>query len=369
VIYLDHNATTPLSSEVLDAMLPYFKEEFGNPSARYPLGQRAKNAVEKARMQVADLIEAQPEEIIFTSGATEANNTAIYSAIRSQPDRKHIVTSSVEHPSVLNPLKRLEKEGYRITYLPVDQNGQIDLKELANSITSETALVSMMWANNETGIIFPIKQISELCLEKAVLFHCDAVQAIGKVPVNLMDVEIDFLTLSAHKFYGPKGIGALYLKEPDNFIPLLLGGGQEEGKRAGTENAPLIVGCGKAAEKAKQLPELYQGCVRDLRDRFETELLASEKAIFVFGKPSERIPNTTNFAIQGLLSEEVLSSLQRNGIYVSAGSSCHESVIEPSHVIQAITRDYGLSQSAVRISFGIATDIDIKRLVSLIHGL
>ena len=266
MIYLDYNATTPVLPEVLEAMMPYLTSEWGNPASTYKFGSKLKAVIEKARAQVAELIRAHAMEIIFTSCATESNNAAIHAALKANPEKKHIITSAVEHSSVLNYCIALEKEGYRVTYLPVDREGLLKLTDLEDAISDETAVVSLMWANNETGVLFPVKEIAEICRSRGVLFHCDAVQAAGKVEINLRNVQADYLSLTGHKFNAPKGIGALYIRRKVPFSSFVHGGHQERNLRGGTESVPLIVGMGKAAELARKHLSGYDKEVRPLRD-------------------------------------------------------------------------------------------------------
>jgi cysteine desulfurase len=275
MIYLDHNATTPVLPEVFEAMRPYFCEEWGNPSSAYKFGSKLKGVIETARAQVAELIGAQPREIIFTSCATESNNAAIHAALKANPDKRHIVTSAVEHSSVLNYCMALEKEGYRVTYLPVDRDGLLKLADLESAVTDETAVVSLMWANNETGVLFPVKEIAELCRSRGVLYHCDAVQVAGKAEIDVRRVQADYLTLTGHKFHAPKGIGALYVRLKAPFSPLIYGGHQESNRRGGTESVPLIVAMGKAAELARKRVPKYEKKIRPLRGALEEGILRS----------------------------------------------------------------------------------------------
>ena len=269
MIYLDHNATTPILPEVLEAMMPYLTTEWGNPSSAYKFGSKLKSVIETAREQVAELIGAHPMDVIFTSCATESNNAAIAAALKANPTKRQIVTSQVEHSSVLNYCMALEKEGYRVTYLPVDREGLLNLADLEAAITDETAVVSLMWANNETGVLFPVESIAEICRSRGVLYHCDAVQAAGKMEIDVRKIPADYLSLTGHKFHAPKGIGALYVRRKSPFSPLIYGGHQERNRRGGTESVPLIVGMGKAAELAREhLPDFEQK-VRPLRDELE----------------------------------------------------------------------------------------------------
>src|SRR3990172_255040 len=306
MIYLDYNATTPVLPEVLEAMMPYFTTEWGNPSSTYKFGYKIKTAIEIAREQVADLIGAHPIEVIFTSCATESNNAAIHAALKANPSKRHIVTSAVEHSSVLNYCMSLEKEGYRVTYLPVDRDGVLNLADLEDTITDETAVVSLMWANNETGVLFPVKEIAEICQSRGVLYHCDAVQAAGKVEINVRNTPINYLALTGHKFHAPKGIGALYVRRKTPVSSFVHGGHQERNLRGGTESVPLIVGMGKAAELAhKTLPE-YDKKVRPLRDALEEGILERVPNTELNGHAAQRLANTTNISFHGIESQALL---------------------------------------------------------------
>ena len=322
MIYLDHNATTPILPEVLEAMMPYLTTEWGNPSSAYKFGSRLKKVIETAREQVAELIEAHSLDIVFTSCATESNNGAIAAALKANPGKQHIVTSSVEHSSVLNYCMALEKEGYRVTYLPVDREGLLKLADLEAAITDQTAVVSLMWANNETGVLFPVARIAEICRSRGVLYHCDAVQAVGKVEVDVRKVPVDYLSLTGHKFHAPKGIGALYVRRKAPFTPLIYGGHHERNRRGGTESVPLIVGVGKAAELArKHLPD-YEKKVRPLRDELEEAILSSIPDTELNGQKTQRLANTTNITFRGIESEALLILLDKEGVCASSGSAC-----------------------------------------------
>ena len=286
-VYADNNATTRVAPEVLEAMLPFFKEQFGNPSSMHYLAKPAEQAITKAREQVACLLNADPSEIVFTSCGTESNNAAIRGVLAALPHKKHIITTRVEHPAVRNVCQYLGKNGYRVTELSVDKTGQIDLDELRETLDDDTALVSIMWANNETGVIFPVKEIADMVKSRGALLHCDAVQAAGKLPVDLRTVNIDLLSISGHKLHAPKGIGVLYIRKGTYFSPLMIGGHQEKGRRAGTENVPYIVGLGKACELALEQMEDEQTRVKSLRDRLEQELLEKALDASVNGDPDE----------------------------------------------------------------------------------
>ncbi|MCX5828028.1 MAG: cysteine desulfurase NifS [Deltaproteobacteria bacterium] len=350
MIYLDHNATTSIAPEVLEAMMPYLTTEWGNPSSSYKFGSHLKAVIEKARGQVAELIGAYPSEIVFTSCATESNNTAINAALKTNPGKRHIVTSSVEHSSVLNHCMALEKEGYRVTYLPVDTEGLLSLTNLESVITEETVIVSLMWANNETGVLFPIQEIAEICDSRGVLCHCDAVQTAGKVEIDIKKTKIDYLSLTGHKFHAPKGIGALYVRRKTPFIPLIHGGHQERNMRGGTESVPLIVGIGKAAELARKHLPKYENNVRPLRDALEDGILNSIPNTELNGHKKKRLANTTNITFKGIESEALLILLDQDGICASSGSACLADSDEPSHVIRAMKSDSEASRQMIRFS-------------------
>ena len=312
MIYLDYNATTPVLPEVMEAMAPYFTNEWGNPSSSYKFGSKLKTVIETAREQVADLVGAHPLEVIFTSCATESNNAAIHAALKAHPGKRHIITSAVEHSSVLNYCLALEKEGYRVTCLPVDSEGLLKLADLESAITGWTAIVSLMWANNETGVLFPVKEIAEVCRSRGVLYHCDAVQAAGKIAIDVQTIPIDYLSLTGHKFHAPKGIGALYVRRKTPISPYVHGGHQERNLRGGTESVPLIVGMGKAAQLArKHLPD-YDKTVRPMRDALEEGILNSIPNTELNGQKTQRLANTTNITFHGIESETLLL-LDRGG--------------------------------------------------------
>jgi cysteine desulfurase len=356
VIYLDHNATTPVLPEVFEAMRPYFCEEWGNPSSTYKFGSKLKGVIETARAQVAELIGARPTEIIFTSCATESNNAAIHAALKANPAKRHIVTSAVEHSSVLNYCMALERDGYRVTYLPVDRDGLLKLADLENAITDETAVVSLMWANNETGVLFPVNEIADFCRSRGVLYHCDAVQAAGKVEIDVRKAQADYLSLTGHKFHAPKGIGALYVSRKHSaFLPFITGGHQERNLRGGTESVPLIVGMGKAAELAlKHLPQ-YEKKVRPLRDGLEDNIFKTVPNTELNGDRTHRLANTTNITFNGVESEALLILLDRDGVCASSGSACLADSDEPSHDIKAMKPDSAAARQMIRFSFGIHT--------------
>lgn len=349
MIYLDNNATTPIAPEVLEAMMPYLTTEWGNPSSSYRFGSKLKGVIENARAQVAELMGAHPGEVIFTSCGTESNNAAINAAVRGT-GKRHILTSAVEHSSVLNYCKLLEGEGYRVTYLPVDREGLLKLADVENAIADDTAVVSLMWANNETGVLFPVKEIADICKSKGVLYHCDAVQAAGKVEIDLRKIPIDYLSITGHKFHAPKGIGALFVRRKVPFSPLLCGGHQERGRRGGTENVPLMVGLGKAAELAIKLITKYDKTVRPLRDVIENGILNSIPNTELNGHKTLRLANTTNITIQGIESEALLILLDQEGICASSGSACLADSDEPSHVVKAMKLNTITARQVIRLS-------------------
>ncbi|MEB3359908.1 MAG: cysteine desulfurase NifS [Synechococcales bacterium] len=357
VTYFDNNATTQIAPEVVEAMLPYLTQYYGNPSSMHTFGGQVGQAVQEARSQVAALLGAEPSEIIFTSCGSEGNNTAIHAALAAQPDKRHIITTKVEHPAILNVCKHLEKRGYTVTYLTVDGQGQIDLMELEAAITGGTALVTTMYANNETGVIFPIETIGAIAKEYGATFHVDAVQAVGKVPINLKTSTIDLLTLSGHKLHAPKGIGALYVRRGFRFRPFLLGGHQERGRRAGTENVPGIVALGKAAELAAA--DLFDiKAEKAKRDRLEQGILTTISDCVVNGHPTQRLPNTTNIGFKYIEGEAILLMLNKYGICASSGSACTSGSLEPSHVLRAMGLPYTILHGSIRFSLSRYTTYD-----------
>ena len=366
LLYLDHNATTPLDPAVREAMLPWLENGFGNPSSVYGLGRRAAEALKEARERVAALVGADPSEIIFNSCGTEATNTAILSALAIDPDRRHIITSAVEHSATIKLCEYLATRGYGITWLPVDKGGLLDPAKLEEAITSETAVISLLWANNETGVLFPIEKIASMALEKKVPLHLDAVQAAGKVTIDLSKLNVQYVSLSAHKLYAPKGVGALYVNKRARYTPLLRGS-QEDGRRGGTQNVASIVAFGKAAELAlTQLPSSPDR-IRTLRDRFEDTLLSSIEGARRNGAASPRLPNTSNLTFPGIEAETALLLFDKEGLCCSAGSACSSGSINPSHVLTAmgVTRDE--ARASLRFSFGrTTTEADIDRALEII---
>lgn len=367
MIYLDHNATTPILPEVLEAMLPYFTTEWGNPSSSYKFGSKLKTVIETARQQVADLIGAHPLEIIFTSCATESNNAALHAALKADPAKRHIVTSAVEHSSVLNYCMALEKDGYHVTYLPVDHEGLLKLSDLEGAITDQTALVSLMWANNETGVLFPVKDIAEICRSRGVLYHCDAVQAAGKVPIDVRQVPAHYLSLTGHKCHAPKGVGALYVHRKASFSPYIHGGHQERNLRGGTESVPLIIGMGKAAELSRKHLPHYENEVRPLRIKLEDGILSSVLNSELNGHKTERLPNTTNITFHGIESEALLILLDQEGVCASSGSACLADSDEPSHVLKAMKPESAASRQMIRFSLAQETkEVEIRQAIAAI---
>jgi len=367
-IYLDNNATTACDPRVVEAMLPYFLEQFGNPSSIHSFGNGVGRALGKARKQVQALIGAEHDsEIIFTSCGTESDNTAILSAIKCFPNRKEIITTTVEHPAILALCTQLEKEGYTIHRLAVDSRGRLDLAEYQRLLTPQVAIVSVMWANNETGTLFPILEMAEMAHAAGVQFHTDAVQAVGKIPNNLAASKIDMLSISGHKLHAPKGICVLYLKRGVRFRPLLRGGHQDRGGRAGTENAASVVGLGKACEMAMDHIEFENREVKALRDRLEQGILARVPNCFVTGDPGNRLPNTCNIAFEYIEGEAILMLLNKQGIAASSGSACTSGSLEPSHVMRAMDIPYTAAHGTIRFSLSrFNTQAEIDRVIEAV---
>lgn len=364
-IYLDNNATTQVDPAVIEAMLPYLTTYFGNPSSMHSFGGKVGQAVKQGREQIASLLGAEASEIVFTSCGTEGDNAAIRAALSAQPNKRHIITTVVEHPAVLNLCKRLEKEGYTVTYLSVDDKGLLDLHELEAALTGNTALVSVMYANNETGVIFPIEEIGQIVKEKGAIFHVDAVQAVGKVPLDMKTSTIDMLTLSGHKIHAPKGIGALYVRRGVRFRPFMIGGHQERGRRGGTENVAGIVALGKAAELAQQ-HLLEVETEKRLRDRLEQGILSAIPNTVVNGHSTKRLPNTTNIGFKYIEGEAILLSLNQFGICASSGSACTSGSLEPSHVLRALGLPYSVLHGSIRFSLSrYTTDAEIDRVLEV----
>ncbi len=370
IVYLDNNATTALEPAVLEAMMPFLTECYGNPSAGYSLGALARKAIERAREQVAALIGCSASEIVFTSSGTEADNTALNSALALDPQKQHIVTTSVEHSAIAKHCEDHVRRDGHVTFLRINEQGALDLNELEAAIRPDTALVSVMWANNETGILFPIEEIAAIARRKGVLFHTDAVQAVGKIPIRLADSNINFLSLSAHKLHGPKGVGALFVNSQTRFRPTLFGGGQENGRRSGTENVASIVGLGAAAECAAAKAEEEKTRVPQMRDRLERELLERIPNLLVNGDRASRLPNTTNLTFTGVEAQSVLLMLDQKGVCCSAASACRTGSAEPSRVLSAMGLSRERALSSLRFSFSRCnSDHDVMRAIEIIPSV
>jgi cysteine desulfurase len=364
-IYLDNNATTRVAPEVLEAMLPYFSEQYGNPSSMHSFGGAVGRKVRAARAAVADLLGALPDEILFTSCGTESDNTAIRAALAANPDKKHIITTRVEHPAVKNLGETLAKAGYRVTFVPVDRLGNLDLDYLFQSVSDETAVVSIMWANNETGVISPIEQIAERLKGRGVVLHTDAVQAVGKIPIDLRHLPVDMLALSGHKLHGPKGIGVLYVRKGTRFAPFLIGGHQEHGRRGGTENVPGIIGLGRACQFVAERLQEEGSRVRALRDKLENALLQRIPGASVNGDRERRLPNTTSIGFEAVEGEAILLMMNELGICASSGSACTSGSLEPSHVLRAMGVPFTSAHGSIRFSLSIYnTDEEIDTVIS-----
>ncbi|TWI71750.1 cysteine desulfurase [Desulfobotulus alkaliphilus] len=353
-VYLDNNATTRVADEVLEAMLPYFTEFYGNPSSMHTFGGQVASQIQKARQQVASLLgAASSDEILFTSCGTESDAAAVHAALRAFPERKHLITSTVEHPAIKALFEKLGKEGFRITTIPVDDRGRLNMDLLEKSLDEDTAIVSMMWANNETGTLFPVEAIGKLCREKGILFHTDAVQAVGKIPMDLKTMPIDLLSLSGHKLHAPKGVGALYIRKGTPFTPFIVGGHQEHGRRAGTENVASIIGLGRACLLAEEKMAEENTRVRAMRDRLEKELLSRIPKCFVNGDLDARLPNTCSISFEYIEGEAILLMMNQYGICASSGSACTSGSLEPSHVLRAMGVPHTAAHGTIRFSLSI----------------
>lgn len=364
-IYLDNNATTRIDEEIVKAMLPYLTEKFGNPSSTYSFGKEIKEEIVEARKNIAKLLNANESEIIFTSCATESNITAILSVLKNNPNKKHIITTKVEHASILECMKYLESIGYEITYLSVDKIGRLSLEELEKAIKEDTCLITVMMANNEIGNIYPIKEIGEIAKKYNILFHCDAVQAIGKIKVDVKELNIDTLSLAGHKIYAPKGIGVLYVKEGINFNSLIYGH-QENNKRGGTENVPYIIGLGKAAELIINDNFTTEQKIEELRNYMEEQIKTNIEDIHIYGDLDNRIPNTSSIAFKDVKGDELLFVLEAQNIFISTGSACNSEIALPSHVLTACNADLN-EFSPIRISLGkYNTMEEIDKLVEVL---
>ncbi|MCM2265218.1 MAG: cysteine desulfurase NifS [Desulfuromonadales bacterium] len=361
-IYLDYNATTPVRPEVLEALLPYYRDQFGNPSSVHWAGRQVSGAVEKAREQVAALLNCSPAEIVFLSCGTEADNMSLKGTVDALGEKgNHIITTAVEHPAVLETCRYLEKTGCKVTYLPVDSDGRLDLADLEKAITAQTVLISVMWANNETGNIYPIEQIGAIAKARGIRFHTDAVQAVGKLEIDVQKANIDLLALSGHKLGAPKGVGVLYVRRGTRLTPFMHGGHQERNRRAGTHNVAGIVGLGKACELAMAERESTCARVKELRDRLEQGIFARIPQVKLNGHPGERLPNTLNVSFAWIEGESLLLNLDMKGIAASSGSACTSGSLEPSHVLGAMCVEVTLAHSSTRFSLGpdtTAEDID-----------
>jgi cysteine desulfurase len=374
VVYLDNNATTRTAPEVVEIMRPYFSELYGNPSSMHSFGGQVAKQVQQAREQVAEIIGADPLEIVFTSCGTESDNAAIWGTLNSYPQKNHIITTRVEHPAVGNLTTYLSKKGFKVTALPVDREGRLDLDQLASAITEETALVSIMWANNETGVLFPIEKIAHLVKSRGAVFHTDAVQAVGKLPIDLAKIPIDLLSFSGHKLHAPKGIGVLYIRKGTRFTPFMIGGHQERGRRGGTENVPYIIGLGKACQLAKKNLILENERVQALRDKLEAGIIKTIPKVLVNGHTDERLGNTLSISFEYVEGESILLLLSNLGICASSGSACTSGSLEPSHVLRAMGVPFTAAHGSIRFSLSTYTteeeiDYVLKNLPPIISRL
>ncbi len=350
MVYVDNNATTQIAPEVLEEMTPFLTEYYGNPSSMYSFAGYVGEKIKEARQKVARLIGASPDEIVLTSCGTESDSTGIQAALRSNPDKRHVITTRVEHPAVRSLCEDLAKRGYRVTFVPVDHKGNLDLDFFYDHLSDDTAVASIMWANNESGVIFPIPEIAEVLQDRGIVFHTDAVQAVGKIPINLASLPVDMLSLSGHKLHAPKGIGALYVKKGTKFSPFLIGGHQEHGRRGGTENTASIVALGKACELAGQHIDDENSRIKGLRDKLENELLARIEKASINGDPTNRLPNTTSIGFDSVEGEGILLLLDQYGICASSGSACTSGSLEPSHVLRAMGVPFTSAHGSIRFS-------------------
>ncbi|HXE97424.1 MAG TPA: cysteine desulfurase NifS [Dongiaceae bacterium] len=363
-IYLDNNATTKVDEAVFEEMRPYFCELYGNPSSMHFFGGQVQSKVNEARGRVADLLGAAPDEIIFTACGTESDNAAIRSALEVFPDRRHVITSRVEHPAVLTQCRNLTQKGYRVTEIGVDGAGRLDMEELKAAVDTDTAIVSLMWANNETGVLFPVEEAAAIAKAKGALFHSDAVQAIGKIPIDMAASSIDMLSLSGHKLHAPKGIGVLYVRRGTPFRPFLVGGHQEKSRRAGTENAAAIIALGKACQLAGQFMEVENTAVKAMRDRLQDVLMTEIPYARINGGGAERLPNTTSIAFEFVEGEAILLLLSEFGICASSGSACTSGSLEPSHVLRAMGVPFTCAHGSIRFSLSrYTTDAEIDTVI------
>jgi cysteine desulfurase len=352
-VYVDNNATTKVAPEVLEVMLPYFSEYYGNPSSMHFFGGQVQKKVDEARAKVADFLGAEPSEIVFTSCGTESDNAAILGTLDSYPEKRHLITTRVEHPAVGNVSTYLGRKGYRVTELSVDREGRLDLDELKESLTDETALGTIMYANNETGVIFPIEEIGDILKARGIPFHTDGVQAAGKIPLNMKKSKVDMLSISGHKLHAPKGIGVLYIRKGTRFSPFMIGGHQEKGRRGGTENVPYIIGLGKACELAKKHLDEENTKIKALRDYLEAKLIEKIPNTLVNGDRVHRLPNTVNVSFEYVEGESILLLLSDLGICASSGSACTSGSLEPSHVLRAMGVPFTAAHGSIRFSLSI----------------
>lgn len=377
VIYMDNNATTRIAPEVLDAMMPFLNDCYGNPSSMHTFGGQVGGAVEEARTKIADLIGADPQEIVFTSCGTESDSTAILSALQTFPEQRHVITTRVEHPAVKNlceSLTQLTGHKHRITRLMVEADGTLDLNNYREALTEDTAIVSVMWANNETGVIFPVEEMAAMAKERGILFHTDAIQAVGKIPINMQNNQINFLSLSGHKLHAPKGVGVLYVRKGTPFVPFLHGGHQEHGRRGGTENVASIVALGRACQLAGEMMEEENTRVRALRDKLEKGLLTSIPKSMLNGHPTDRLPNTTNVSFEFVEGEAILLHMNQYNIAASSGSACTSGSLEPSHVLRAMGVPFTAAHGSIRFSLSIYNteeDVDfvLEKMPAIIANL
>lgn len=363
-IYMDNNATTKMDEAVFEEMRPYFCELYGNPSSMHFFGGQVQSKVDEARKRVAALLGASADEIIFTACGTESDNAAIRSALEIYPEKRHVITSRVEHPAVLTQCRNLTQKGYRVTEVGVDGAGNLDMDEYRNAIDTDTAIVSLMWANNETGVIFPVEEAAAIAKSKGALFHTDAVQAVGKIPINMAASQIDMLSVSGHKLHAPKGIGVLYLRRGSPFRPFLVGGHQEKSRRAGTENAAAIIALGKACELAGQYMAAENTVVKAQRDRLQSALMAAIPHARINGDGAERLPNTTSIAFEFVEGEAILMLLSELGICASSGSACTSGSLEPSHVLRAMGVPFTCAHGSIRFSLSrFTTDAEVDTVI------
>ncbi|MFP7753293.1 cysteine desulfurase NifS [Thermodesulfobacteriota bacterium B35] len=377
VIYMDNNATTRIAPEVVDAMMPFLTDCYGNPSSMHTFGGQVGKAIKEARARIADLLGAEPEEIVFTSCGTESDSTAILSALQTWPEKRHVVTTRVEHPAVKNlceNLAQLTGHKHRLTRLKVERDGTLNLDEYRDALSEDTAIVSVMWANNETGVIFPVEEMAAMARERGILFHTDAVQAVGKIPINMRENDINFLSLSGHKLHAPKGVGVLYIRKGTPFVPFMNGGHQEKGRRGGTENVASIIGLGRACTLAGEKMEEENTRVRALRDRLEQGLLSSIPKSMLNGHPDKRLPNTTNISFEFVEGEAILLHMNEYNICASSGSACTSGSLEPSHVLRAMGVPFTAAHGSIRFSLSIynteeEVDFVLDKMPGIIAGL